>query len=704
MAILGKIRSKGVMLMLIVGLALFAFIIGDALTQGSTYFNKSREVVGEIAGEKINISEFQASIDQLTDVYKIETGQSNFDEEMTAQIRASVWESMVNEKILFAEAKKLGLSVGKEELSDRLIGNNIHPLVMQRRAFAGENGQFSRAALLNFLNSLETTPENDDMRQQIDQAKAYWKFWENNVKLSILQEKYNALMAKTVTANSLDAKSEYAAAKRIVDVNYVVQPYFTVPDADVKVSQSEIKDRYNKMKEQFKMEANRSIKYVVFQVKASPEDYKKAQTEMNTLSAEFTTTADVAGFVNKNSEVRYDGKPYSEATVPANLKAFAFGSPAGSVYGPVFENEAYTMARVVETGIVEADSVKLRHIFLAKSDESKTDSLIAAISSGANFAELAAKYSAVKQTAANGGEIGWIVDGIQGLDKEIITKSFASAINGVFTSKNEQGTQIFQVTEKTAPKRKVKLAVFQINVSPSNVTVSKIYNDAKQFAAELSGDEFDKKAKEKNVIVRTANDLLSSTEKVADLAQSRQVVRWAFENKKGEVSDVYDCDNNFVVATVTEVNEKGYRSIEKVTDQLKALVMQDKKAEKLIEKLKAQLTKTPSLESLATALGTDVKSAPAVSFSAYQFGVAGFEPAVVGKASILPVNKISSPVKGNAGVYVLLPMNAKENPNPFDAKMQIMMLNSRLSYSLPYAIIQDLKDKTDIVDNRLNFF
>ena len=704
MAILGKIRSKGVMLMLIVGLALFAFIIGDALTQGSTYFNKSREVVGEIAGEKINISEFQASIDQLTDVYKIETGQSNFDEEMTAQIRASVWESMVNEKILFAEAKKLGLSVGKEELSDRLIGNNIHPLVMQRRAFAGENGQFSRAALLNFLNSLETTPENDDMRQQIEQAKAYWKFWENNVKLSILQEKYNALMAKTVTANSLDAKSEYAAAKRIVDVNYVVQPYFTVPDADVKVSQSEIKDRYNKMKEQFKMEANRSIKYVVFQVKASPEDYKKAQTEMNTLSAEFTTTADVAGFVNKNSEVRYDGKPYSEATVPTNLKAFAFGSPAGSVYGPVFENEAYTMARVVETGIVEADSVKLRHIFLAKSDESKTDSLIAAISSGANFAELAAKYSAVKQTAANGGEIGWIVDGIQGLDKEIITKSFASAINGVFTSKNEQGTQIFQVTEKTAPKRKVKLAVFQINVSPSNVTVSKIYNDAKQFAAELSGDEFDKKAKAKNVIVRTANDLLSSTEKVADLAQSRQVVRWAFENKKGEVSDVYDCDNNFVVATVTEVNEKGYRSIEKVTDQLKALVMQDKKAEKLIEKLKAQLTKTPSLESLATALGTDVKSAPAVSFSAYQFGVAGFEPAVVGKASILPVNKISSPVKGNAGVYVLLPMNAKENPNPFDAKMQIMMLNSRLSYSLPYAIIQDLKDKTDIVDNRLNFF
>lgn len=690
--------------MLVVGLAMFAFIIGDALTQGSTYFNKSREVVGEIGGEKINIKDYQAAIDQLTDVYKIETGQSNFNEETTAQIRTSVWENMVNEKILYAEAEKLGLAVGVDELSDRLIGNNIHPLIIQRRVFAGENGQFSRAILVNFLNSLESAPENQEMRQQIDQAKSYWKFWEKNVKMSILQEKYNALMSKVVTANSLDAKSEYNAAKRIVDVNYVVQPYFAVPDADIKVSQSEIKDKYNKLKEQFKQEANRSIKYVVFQVKPSAEDFKKAQSEMNTLSAEFTTTTDVAGFVNKNSDIRYDGKPYSEANVPANLKAFAFGSAAGSIYGPVFTSDTYTMARLMETGIVESDSVKLRHIFLVKSDEAKTDSIMAAIGKGGNFAELAMKYSAIKQTAANGGEIGWIVEDVTGLDKEVITKSFGSPVNGLFTVKNEQGTQIFQVMEKTAPKRKVKLAIFEIKVSPSNHTVSKIYNDAKQFAAELSGSEFDKRAKEKNYIVRTANELPATAERVSDLAQSRQVVRWAYENKVGTVSDVYDCDNNFVVAAVTEINEKGYRSIEKVSDQLKAMVMQDKKAEMMIEKLKTQITKTPSLEGIAAAIGAEVKTAPAVSFAAYQFGVAGFEPSVVGKASVLPANKLSAPIKGNAGVYVLLPMNAKDNTTPFDAKMQIMMLNSRLSYSLPYAIVQDLREKADVVDNRMRFF
>jgi len=704
MAILGKIRSRGVLLMLVVGFALFAFIIGDALTQGSTYFNKSREVVAEIGGEDININDFQASIDQMTEVYKIETGQADLNEDITSQLRTSVWESLVNEKLLYAEAEKLGLAVGVDELSDRLIGNNIHPLIAQRRAFAGENGQFSRPALVQFLNSLEQTPENEEMRNQIEQAKKYWKFWEKNVKMTLLQEKYNALMSKVVTANSLDAKSEYEAAKRSVDVNYVVQPYFAIPDKDVEVSKSEIKDRYKKQIKQYKQEAARSLKYVVFSVKPSTEDYKKAEVAMNTLSGEFRTTTEVASFVNQNSEVRYTGKPYSEATVPANLKDFAFGNAAGAVMGPVFANDVYTMARVVESGIMQSDSVKLRHIYLTKADEAKTDSIVAAINTGGDFAAMALKYSAVKQTAANGGEIGWIVDGMGGLDKDIITKSFASAVKGVFTIKNDQGTQIFQVTDKTAAKRKVKLAIFEIKVAPSNLTVSKIYNEAKQFAAELKGADFDKRAQSKNYVVRTANELPATADKVADLPQSRQIVRWAFENDKETVSDVYDCNNQFVVATVTEVLEKGARSLDKVAEQIKAELIREKKADLIIEKLKTQITKTPSIEGIAAAISSEVKSAPAVNFAAYQFGVAGFEPAVVGKVSVLPVNKISAPIKGNAGVYVVLPTNPQVSNAPFDAKMQVMMLNSRMSYSLPYTIIQDIRDKADIVDNRINFF
>src|ERR1035437_2793627 len=197
MATLEKIRSKGVLLVVVVGLALLAFIVGDFLKEGKNYFNQSQERVAKIEGEDIKIKDFTAAIDQMTEVYKIETGKTELSEEMLSQLRQSVWESMVNEKILNAEAKKLGLAVSKDELSDRLIGNNIHPLILQRRSFAGENGQFSRPLLVQFLNSLEENPTNQEMKEQIAKAKSYWMFWEKNVKNSILQEKYNVLISKS---------------------------------------------------------------------------------------------------------------------------------------------------------------------------------------------------------------------------------------------------------------------------------------------------------------------------------------------------------------------------------------------------------------------------------------------------------------------------------------------------------------------------
>lgn len=704
MAILGKIRSKGVLLLVVVGFALFAFIIGDFLTQGSTYFNKSRETVAEIVGEDVNINDYQAAIDQMVEVYKIETGQTDLSEDVMAQLRASVWENLVTEKLLFAEAEKLGLAVSKEELSEYVIGNKTHPLIMQRRAFAGENGQFSRPMLVQFLNSLDVTPENEEMRQQIAQAKSYWLFWERNVKMAVLQDKYNALIGKAVTANSLEAKTSYEAAKVTTDVNYVVQPYFAISDSAVSVSKNEIKDRYNKNKELYKQEANRTLSYAAFEIRPLKEDSVEAQEWMNKISEEFKTTEDVVGLVNSNSDVMYDGRNYSYNSLPLNLRDFAFTGKTGDVFGPLFENNTHTMARIMESGILKSDSVKLRHIYLTTADEAKADSIIGAINGGAVFADLAKKYSAVPQTAANGGEIGWIMEGMQGMDKEITDKAFAAVPNQVFTVKNAQGVQIMQVMEKTPARAKVKLAILERKVIPSSRSYGRIYNEAKQFAAELKSTEFASKAQEKGVSVRTASELFESTERIADIPQSRQVIRWAFESDKGDVSDVFDCNNQFVVATTTEVNAKGYRSLEKVSDQIKAELIREKKADIMIKNLTEQLKKTPSLEALAQALSTDVKVANAVNFANNQFGVAGFEPALIGKVSVLPANKLSAPVKGNAGVYVLLPVNPQVNQNPFNAKAQVMQLNMNFAYSLPYMILQDIRDNAEIEDNRLNFF
>ena len=704
MAVLDKIRSKGVLLVTTVGLALLAFIVGDFLNSGSSYFNRSREVVASIEGEDINIKDYTASIEQMTEVYKIETGKSELNDEMTSQLRNSVWENMVNEKLLNKEAKKLGLAVSPDELSDRLIGNNIHPLIQQRRAFAGENGQFSRPLLVKFLNSLQDTPTSEEMKQQIAKAKSYWKFWENTVKNSILQEKYTTLISKSVTANSIDAKMNFQDRKFSVDVAYVVKPYYSIPDSIVKISSSEIKDRYNKEKEQFKQDANCSINYISFLIRPMKDDYTDAEKWINGLSDEFKTTTDVASVVNSNSDIMYTGKNYSIQNVPPTLKAFAFGGKTGDIYGPVFMNDTYTMARIMESGIMQSDSVKLRHIFLVPKDQDKTDSLVAVIRKGADFGELAKKYSAVKQTAANGGEIGWIQDGMEGIDKEITNTAFSKAVNEVFTIKNAQGTQIMEVMAKTPARSKVKLAILERKVTPSSKTYSKVYNDAKQFAANMTADKFESVAKEKAYLVRPAIDILQSSEKIADIPQSRKIVQWVFKSDKGDVSDVIDCGTQFVVATTTEVNKKGYKSVEKMTDQLKAEIMKDKKADLTIKSLTEQLLKTPTLDALASSMGDSVKIANAVSFASYQFGVAGMEPAVIGKSSVIALNKVSSPIKGNAGVFVISTSNKIENPQPYNDKMEMMQLNGRMSYSLPYSIIQDLKDKANIVDNRLNFF
>jgi peptidyl-prolyl cis-trans isomerase D len=704
MAVLEKIRSKGVLLIGAVGLALLAFIVGDFLNSGSSYFNKSKETVAKIVGEDINIKDYTASIDQMTEVYKIETGKSELNEDMITQLRASVWESMVNEKILNAEAEKLGLAVSKEELSDRCIGNNIHPLIQQRRTFAGENGQFSRPLLVQFLNSLEQAPANEEMKQQLAKAKSYWMFWEKTVKNSILQEKYTALISKAVVANSLDAKMSYQDRKTSVDVAYVVQPYYAVSDSAVSVSKSEIKDRYNKQKEQYKQDANCSVNYVAFDIKPLKEDFKEAEAWINKLSVEFKTTDDVVGLVNSNSDVMYNGQNYSVATVPANLKAFAFSGKTGDIVGPMFVNDTYTMARIMQSGIMQSDSVKLRHIFLVEKDAAKADSLVAAIRAGGDFAALARQYSAVKQTAANGGEIGWIQEGVPGMDKEMSTAAFSKATNEVFTLKNPQGVQIMQVMEKTPARSKVKLAILERKVIASSKSQSRIYNDAKQFAVDLTADKFDAKAKEKGYIVRPANEFLKVADRISDIAQSRKVVQWAFKGDKGDVSDVFECGPTLVVATITDVNEKGYRSIEKLNEQLKAEIIKDKKAELMIKNLTAQLAKTPTLEGLAGSLGDSLKVATGVNFAAYQFGLAGMEPAVIGKSTVIALNKVSAPIKGNAGVYVVRTSNKQVNPQPFNVQMEKMQLNGRLSYALPYMIIQDLKDKADIVDNRINFF
>ena len=303
MATLEKIRSKGVLLIVVIGVALVSFIVGDFLTQGSTFFNKTRETVAKINGESVNILEYQDLLDQIIVFQKYETGQSDIDEQTMQQIRSYVWDQMIREKLLLEEAEKMGLTVSKEELSDNLIGNKIHPMIQQRRFFADESGRFSRTLLLQFLNFKDDEPTDAQMEQLLSDYKKLWIFLEKTIKFSLLQEKYNVLITNSVSTNSVEAKANFDVNLANYDVNYIVQPYFSIPDTDFSVTEKEIKERYNEQMTQYRQEPNVSISFVSFNIQPNEEDFANAEKFINDLREDFATTDEVIELVNSNSEI-----------------------------------------------------------------------------------------------------------------------------------------------------------------------------------------------------------------------------------------------------------------------------------------------------------------------------------------------------------------------------------------------------------------
>lgn len=694
-------------MIIVIGIALFAFIIGDFLTQGSTFLNRSRENVGEVNDHVIKIYDYQEKIDQLTEIINLQSGQvRNFSEMELAQLRDQVWNDMVNELILKDEAEKLGIVVTKEELSDRLIGNNIHPMISQNPMFYDENGIFNRINVIQFLDNMEMDPgNNEQMRAQLKQMKNYWLFVEDQVKKSVLSEKYSALIGKSIASNSVEVEMNLNSSKETIDLRYITKPYFTIPDSLVSAPTStEIKDLYAKKKEQYKQKATRTADYISFDIRPMQEDYETVENLINSLKDRFATASDVSNVVNVNSDISYTGRNYSEKMLPTYLREFAFSGKKDDVFGPVFEDESYLMARIIETGISTPDSVRMSYIYLTNDMADKKDSLINEMKKGADFAAISTLFSADKEAASNGGDIGWITENMQNLNPEIL-KAFSNKVGDVFTIQDIQGTQIFKITEKTQSKPKVKIAILQRHVTAGSNTKAKLYNEATQFLASVKTPaEFSAKAEEKGYFVRSASNIGQNDIQFVNYANSRPVVKWIYESNLNDISSkVFECDDSFIITLTTEINKEGYKSIESVTPQLTADILRDKKAEYMINLINNMSAN--DLESIAEKLELDVKEAEEVSLTNTQLGSSGtYEPAVVGIASKMSLNTLSSPIKGLAGVYVVQVSNKSESNINADSNSIRKMLDMQSASMIPYILPSELNQKARIIDNRSNFY
>ena len=665
MASLQRIRNHGALLIAIVGLAMLAFILGDFLNSGSSFFNRSRENVGVIEGQKVHYTEYEAAKEQLTEVYKIESGRSDFDEDLQAQIRNQVWNMFVMDYTMRAQAKKIGMDITADELTELCIGENVHQILRGRRAFYGEDGQYSREIVKNLIAAINEGSDDAEQNANLQQAKTYWMYWEKAVRMSYMQEKYTSLLQHLLKANSLDAEYAFDARQKGVSAEYVMQPYFSVADSLVKVSDRDIKKLYAQHKEQYKQTPNRAIKYIAFDIVPSEDDFKAAETLMNNLKEEFQSAEDVSLVVNTNSDVMYDGRDYSEETVPAQFKEFAFakGAKAGDCTEILFENNTYAMARIMQAGYSLPDSVELKAIVEDGEDQ----------------------------------ELGWFK--AADLPKNIAEPALAGKRGEKFTVAQGMGEQTYEIMEIGKPTPKVKLAILAREVTPSSKTYSIIYNNAKQFIVDNNNAEaLEAAAQEAGMTVVPQFNLTATTDKVGQLTASRPIVRWAFEAKEGQVSDVFECGQQFIVAALTEVNDGDYRPLEAVRAELTYEATNNAKAAYIKKELKG----VESLEAAAQIMGQKVQSVERVSLADSRFGNAGMEPAVIGATIAQGENALSEPIQGNMGVFVVKTGAANNAEGTFNAESEKAQLSSRFAY-LPYQAIQLLEDEAEITDNRANF-
>lgn len=683
MASLQKIRNHGGLLITVVGIAMLAFILGDTLSNSSFIknfiFGNDPETVGIIEGNRVHISEYEAAKDQLTEVYKMEYGRSDFDEDAYAQIRNQVWNAFVMDYTMREQADKVGLAITQDELTDLCTGNHIHQIIRGRRAFADENGQFNREIVKNVVNMLAEGSSDPEQNAYLQRVGKYWNYLETMVRMTYMQEKYNALLQHLVAYNSLDAEYAFNGRQNGVSAEYVMQPYFMVPDSLVKVKESDIKKLYNEHKELYKQTPNRAIKYVVLNIVPSDADYKDAQDQLVKLQNEFYTTEDVAEVVNANSDIHYDGRDYSVESVPALFKEFAFakGAKAGDHTDILFDNEsqAFVTARLVKVGYNMPDSVELKVVMENGEDQElgwfTEDRLI-------NFIdEQNSRYYA-----------GWPKE-------QFVEKAFTGKRGTSFDINSIQ----FEIMDISKATPKVKMAILAREVSTSNNTTAATYAKARKLVVEnKTAEEFEAAAQEQGLAVIPQFNLEKTTEKIGQIKGSRAVVRWAFDAKEGALSDVFDCGDLYIVAALTEVNDGEYRSLESVRAELNAEAINNAKAAYLTEKLAGIKT----LEEAAETLGQAIQTANRVTLSDARFGTSGMEPAVIGATIALGENALSEPIKGNTGVYVVKTGGNINMPGEFNADAEKGQMSMRLMY-MPYQAMQLIQDEADITDNRANF-
>jgi len=696
MAVIEKIRSKAGLLLVFVGFSLVAFILGDFFSSNSG-MSSSDASVGEINGKDINVMDFEEKVQvQLTN-YKLQSNSDNIDQNTTEQIREQSWNQLINEMVMNPQYEKLGLTCSPKELLDMVQGKNPHPQVKQ--AFTDpKTGVFSPSTVVNFLKNLD----ND----QTGKTRQQWVVFEKAIREERVQQKYYNLIKQGLYVSKAEAKDDFFNKNKTATMRYVTLNYASIPDTTIEVSDAELKTLYNATMKKYKQEASSNLEYVTFEVFPSDVDRQAALFEINKLTEDFRTSENDSLFVTLNSDSPFNPAFNKKGTLPVNIDSIMFASPVGYVAGPYEENSAFKLAKVSSVKMLP-DSAKAEHILL-KMDPAKKDAILAtadsikaALMSGANFAVLSFQYSTDEGSKIKGGDLGWFAPGM-------MVAEFNDAVfngkKGDYTIVETQfGIHIIHITDQKGLGRQIRVAFVEKKIEPSTKTYQAVYSKANGFAAKnITADAFDKAVKDQNLTKLAEPNIMENARQVGPMENSRELVRWSFTAKPGEISKAFEFGNKFVIAKMIDRREKGFSSIEQIKEQLTAEVRRDKKAVLLMEKLKKGGS---NLDAVASGNGQTVQMAENVSFASPILPNGGMEAYVVGYMMSLKAGQVSAPIKGMNGVYVLSISSFADVKEPADLNAEAkQILSSQLQNRSQYESYNALREKSGIVDKRSKFY
>ena len=711
MATLQTIRSKGPLLVIVIGIALFAFIAGDAWKIFQPH--QGRQDIGEINGEKISAQDYQKLVDEYTEVIKLTNGLASLNETQLASVKDQVWQSYVNNKLIAEQAEELGLTVTDAEIQS-IIDEGTHPMLMNTPFRNPQTGAFDKDMLKKFLVDYSNLSTSQMPAQYVEYYQTmgnFWNFVEKTLRQSTLAEKYQNLISKSLISNPVAAEDAFKARTEQSDLLMAAVPYSAVNDSLVKVSDDEIKALYKERKEQFKQLAEtRNIRFVDVQVLPSDADRKAVLDEVTEYSEQLNnTTADFGTFVRSTgSSVAYSDIPVKKSVLPSDVVARLDSIGMNEVFGPYYSqaDDSYNAFKIIAK-VNAPDSIQFRQIQVYADTEEKTktltDSIYDAIKGGASFEETAKVYG---QT----GEATWVSassweGGQLNSENETFIKTLISQpVNEIAKLNIGQANVILQVMNKKSMQEKYKVAVIKRNVEFSNDTYNEAYNKFSQFVAQSTTiDELEKNAEEYGYTVIPRTDFSSSEHYVGGVPSTKEVIRWIFGAKEGEVSPLYECGNNdhIMVVALDRINPVGYRNINSVADMLRSEIRRDKKAELIMADMKA-CTSIDQAKAIKNAVSDTVKH---VTFSApaYISMTRGSEPVIGAVASKTAVNATSAAVKGNAGVYMVQVLSKDNGSEKLDVKSEETTLTNMYA-RFATQFINDLYQKAEVVDNRYLYF